>query len=74
MTCRKKSGQRAGSDAGARLLRLKHAAAYIAVSPNQLRTLVQKGLVPIIKFGDGGPWLIDRQDLDLLIERTKATL
>jgi helix-turn-helix protein len=72
--CRKKPGRRAVNDGVARLLRLKPASQYISVSPNTLRGLVQKGLLPVIKFGSNAPWLIDRNDLDLLIERTKVTM
>jgi hypothetical protein len=59
-----------------RLLRLKLAAAYLSISPNMLRSLIQKGELEIVKLGDNGhaPWLVDIHDLDQLVERKKATL
>jgi hypothetical protein len=59
-----------------RLLRLKDAACYIAVSPWKLRGLVQNGEIPVVKNGDcaGGAWLLDLRDLDEWISRTKMTL
>jgi hypothetical protein len=41
-----------------------------------LRTIVQRGELPIIKLAENGhsPWLIDRADLDGWIERSKIRL
>jgi Helix-turn-helix domain len=59
-----------------RLLRLKDAAAYVSVSPWKLRGLIQRGEIPVVRNGDGaaGVWLVDTQDLDHWIDRTKVTL
>jgi excisionase family DNA binding protein len=59
-----------------RLLRLKEAAGYISVSAWKLRGLIQKGEIAIVKNRDcaGGVWLIDVEDLDDWIIRSKATL
>lgn len=58
-----------------RLMRLKHAARYLAISPKQLRTICQNGRIPVIKgLEENSPWLLDRQDLDLWIERSKESL
>ena len=64
------------SDVTRRLLRLKPAAEYLSVSPGTLRTIVQRGELPIIKLAENGhsPWLIDRAELDAWIERSKVTL
>jgi len=58
-------------DVPPRLMRLKDGAAYIAVSPWQLRNLVQRGDLPVVKFAENGPWLVDRADLDALILKNK---
>jgi excisionase family DNA binding protein len=65
-----------GSNGTRRLLRLKPAAEYLSVSPGALRTLVQRGELPIIKLAENsrGPWLLDVRDLDNWVERTKVTL
>jgi len=59
-----------------RLLRLKDAAAYVCISPWKLRALIQGGQIPVVRNGDGagGVWLLDKEDLDEWISRTKATL
>jgi excisionase family DNA binding protein len=59
-----------------RLLRLKPAAEYLSVSPGTLRTLVQRGELPIIKLAENGrsPWLLDVHDLDNWVDRTKVML
>ena len=59
-----------------RLLRLKEAAVYLSVSPGTLRSIVQRGELPIIRLGDGGhvPWLIDVKDLDQWVEKSKVTI
>jgi excisionase family DNA binding protein len=61
-----------------RLLRLSEAADYLHVSSGTLRSIVQRGELPVIRTGtnaDGHvPWLLDVRDLDLWIEQQKATL
>jgi excisionase family DNA binding protein len=54
-----------------RLLRVRPAAEYLAVSTAKLRALVQRGELPAIR--DDGPWRVDIRDLDLWIERQKQT-
>jgi excisionase family DNA binding protein len=54
---------------------LKPAAAYLSLSPGKLRAIVQKGELPIVKYGDGSiPWLLDVKDLDQWIDRHKQNL
>jgi excisionase family DNA binding protein len=59
-----------------RLMRLKTAAQYLCVSSGTLRSIIQRGELPIIKLAETGhsPWLIDRLELDAWIERSKITL
>ena len=59
-----------------RLLRLKPASEYLSISPATLRTLCQRGEIPVIRITEGNhvPWLIDVRDLDGWIERAKRSL
>lgn len=57
-----------------RLLRLKQAAQYVSLSPWKLRKLVQDGQLPIVKYGENTPWLLDVRDLDGWVERHKQTI
>jgi excisionase family DNA binding protein len=58
-----------------RLVRVKQAAAYLAISPWKLRNLVQQGLIPYIEDGGGtSPWRFDIRDLDEYIERNRQRL
>jgi excisionase family DNA binding protein len=57
-----------------RLLRLKEAAEYVSLSPWKLRKLVQDGQVPIVKYGENAPWLLDLRDLDSWVERHKQSI
>ncbi len=59
-----------------RLLRLRPASEYLSVSPGVLRRLCQAGEIPVIRLTENGhaPWLIDRQELDAWIERSKIRL
>jgi excisionase family DNA binding protein len=58
-----------------RLLRVKDAAFYLSISPAQVRAIVQRGELPIVKDGDGKvPWKVDIRDLDQWIDRHKRTL
>jgi len=56
----------------ARLLTVPQAAAYLSCAIWTVRQLIWSGELPVVKPGKG--YLIDRQDLDRWIERTKATL
>ena len=57
-----------------RLLRMKDAAVYVSLSPWKLRKLVQDGQLPIVKYGENAPWLLDVLDLDGWVERHKQTI
>jgi len=59
-----------------RALRIKDAARYLSVSPRCIRTLVQKGELPLVQIAESShsPWLLDVKDLDSLVERKKVTL
>jgi excisionase family DNA binding protein len=59
-----------------RLLRLRPASEYLSVSPATVRTLCQRGEIPIIRLTETGhaPWLIDVRDLDAWIERVKILM
>jgi excisionase family DNA binding protein len=56
-----------------RLMRLKAAADYLGLSPWRVRKLIQDGLLPAVVMNEGAPWLVDRVDLDRLIELHKRT-
>jgi excisionase family DNA binding protein len=59
-----------------RVLRVTAAAAYLSTSARCVRSLVQRGELPIVKLSENGhsPWLLDVRDLDALIERRKVVL
>lgn len=57
-----------------RLLRLKPAAAYLAISPAALRAIVQRGELPVVRLNDHAPWLLDLRDLDSFVDRRKEKL
>lgn len=57
-----------------RLLRVKEAALYISMSPWRLRKLIQDGELPIVKYGENAPWLLDVQDLEDWVQRHKQTI
>jgi excisionase family DNA binding protein len=65
---------KAQTNAATRLLRLKPASQYLSVSCWQLRRLVQSNEIPLVKIGEGGPWLVDIRDLDKFIDRHKTTV
>jgi excisionase family DNA binding protein len=54
-----------------RLLTIKQAAEYLGVSISSVRRMIQKGEVPVVRYGPNGPNLIDIRDLDKWIERRK---
>jgi excisionase family DNA binding protein len=56
-----------------RLLRLKEAAHYLAVSPWKLRQLIWAGKLPYLQDSDGSPLLLDVVDLDKFVERNKRS-
>jgi excisionase family DNA binding protein len=63
-----------------RLLRVGEAAVYLNLSAGRFRGLVQRGEIPVIRTcsktdsnGDHVPWLVDIQDLDQWVERSKIS-
>jgi excisionase family DNA binding protein len=58
----------------ARLMRVKAAAEYLAISVWTLRAIVQRGDLPVVTPGANAPWLLDVEDLNRWIERNKQTL
>jgi excisionase family DNA binding protein len=59
-------------DQSPRMLTVPQAAAYLSCPIWTVRTLIWSREIPVIKPGKS--YLIDRQDLDRWIDRTKATL
>lgn len=62
-----------------RALRIRDAAAYLSVGIRVIRSLVQRGELPIVRIAEDDdakhvPWLVDIRDLDALVERRKETL
>jgi hypothetical protein len=62
-----------------RALRIKDAAAYLSVGMRAIRSLIQRGELPIVRIAENddakhAPWLVDIRDLDALVERRKETL
>ena len=56
-------------------MRVKKAAEYLSLSPNQIRSLIQRGVLPVVITGNGQvPWLLDVRDLDHWIELHKQRL
>ena len=54
------------------MLRLAVAARYLSMSPGKLRAKIQAGELAVIRGGDGNsPWLLDKVEIDLWIERQK---
>lgn len=56
----------------ARLMRVKDAAKYLAISKAALRAKVQNGELPAVIPGDNAPWLLDVKDLDRWIDKHKS--
>lgn len=56
---------------GRRLMRLKEAGEYVCLSPWKLRHIIQSGQIPIVKYGENTPWLVDVRDLDEWVQRNK---
>ena len=49
----------------AKVMRIKEAAAYLAMGPKKLRELAHKGEIPYISLGDNtSPFLFLQEDLD----------
>jgi hypothetical protein len=44
------------------------------MSTGKLRALIQAGEIPIVKYGENAPWLIDVRDLNSWIERNKTSI
>jgi len=57
-----------------RLMRLKEAARYLGLSPWKLRHIIQSGELPIVKYSENAPWLLDVRDLDGWVEHNKQTI
>jgi excisionase family DNA binding protein len=57
-----------------RLVRLKQASEYLSLSPWALRRIIQAGEIPIVKVGEGAPWLLDLRDLDSWVDHHKRTV
>lgn len=59
-----------------RLLRLREAAHYLHISVGQLRGVIQRGELAVVRQSDGtrAPWLLDRTDLDGWVEKSKVTI
>jgi excisionase family DNA binding protein len=56
----------------ARLMRVKDAAKYLAMSKGGIRALVQREELPAVIPGNNAPWLLDVKDLDRWIEKHKG--
>jgi excisionase family DNA binding protein len=56
----------------ARLMRVKDASKYLAISPGSLRAMVQRGEIQAVIPGNNAPWLLDVKDLDSWIDRHKG--
>ena len=58
-----------------RLLRVSEASHYLHVSPWQLRGLIQRGELKIVRSSNSShaPWLIDIKDCDAGVERANAS-
>jgi excisionase family DNA binding protein len=65
---------RAEVSSGRRLLRLRAAAEYLSMSTGKLRALIQAGEIPLVKYGENAPWLVDIRDLDRWIEKNKTLI
>jgi excisionase family DNA binding protein len=55
-----------------RLLGLRDAGAYLGVSAWTARQLVERRELRLVKLPGIARWLVDRADLDALIEKAKA--
>jgi excisionase family DNA binding protein len=68
--------RKAGDSPTKRVLRLRQAAEYLSVSTRAVRTLIQQGELSVVRFSENAhaPWLVDRHDLDGLVERKKTTI
>ncbi|PYV54373.1 MAG: hypothetical protein DMG97_35740 [Acidobacteria bacterium] len=57
-----------------RLMRIREAAQYLCLSPWKLRHIIQSGELPIIKYNENAPWLLDLRDLDTWVDRNKRVI
>jgi hypothetical protein len=71
---RRKPGEAAAEHVTPRLLTLRAAAAYLALTPWGLREKVWAGLVPVVRWRDGGKLYFDKTDLDQLIAKHKRVI
>jgi hypothetical protein len=55
-------------------MRLREAAQYLCLSPWKLRHIIQSGQLPIVRYSENAPWLLDVRDLDGWVERYKQTV
>ena len=47
---------------------------HLSLSPWALRRIIQAGEIPIVKVGEGAPWLLDVRDLDSWVDHHKHTV
>ena len=55
-------------------MRIREAAQYLCLSPWKLRHIIQSGELPIIKYNENAPWLLDLRDLDTWVDRNKRVI
>lgn len=56
----------------ARLLRYRPAAQYLGVGYSTLRKMIADGIIPTVTITPGGHPMVDRDDLDALVEQSKG--
>jgi hypothetical protein len=70
-----KGRQEVKASIAARLMRLKAAAIYLSMSCKELRLMIERGELEVIKGHDkNSPWRVDIRDLDNWILKNKETL
>lgn len=57
-----------------RLLTLKQAAQYLGLTVWAMRERIWAGQIPVVQFPDGRKQYVDRQDLDIFIEKNKRVI
>jgi hypothetical protein len=59
-----------------RLLRLSEGAHFLHISVGQLRGLIQRGEIDVVRQSNGSriPWLVDLEDLNRWIEKAKVNI
>jgi excisionase family DNA binding protein len=53
-------------------LRLKEGAAYLSVSRDTLRAIIWRGELPVVRYNEHAPFLLDIRDLDRWVEENKT--